>query len=51
LSAVRAVLLRSVVWSEPLITCLVLTLFAGRSAVAAANDVPPSAKKSANRAT
>jgi hypothetical protein len=51
LSAVRAVLLRSFVCSDPLITCFVPTLFPGRSALPAANAVPPSAKNSANNAT
>jgi hypothetical protein len=51
LSAFRAVLLRSLVWSEPSITCLVPTLFFARTAPVAANDFPPNAKKGAKSAT
>ena len=42
--------LRSLCCSDPSITCLVPTLFFGRRAFVAANDVPPSAKNSASRA-
>jgi hypothetical protein len=43
-------LLRSLVRSEPSITCLLPTLFVARTTFVAANDVPPSAKNSASRA-
>jgi hypothetical protein len=44
------VLPRSIVCNEPLTTCLVPTLFLGKSVLPAANDVPPSAKNSATSA-